>query len=121
MVHERTGRDTGGGCHRFGPIIPTRCPARSGSVFGCATVGAGNRSVGFAVDQLLQLFPRRVRDLLRRNVHLVSGLRVAALPRFAPTEAEAAEPSQLDLLAAMQRVDDALENGVDDDLGSASS
>jgi hypothetical protein len=38
------------------------------------------------------------------------------LSRF-PRRPEAAEPAQLDLLAAMQRVDDALEHRVDDDLG----
>src|SRR4051794_14236949 len=72
----------------------------------------------FAVDQLLELLARlEVRHLLRRNVHLVAGLGIAPLPRFTPPEPETAEPPQLDLLAAMQRVDDALEDRVDDDLG----
>src|SRR5437016_3705876 len=72
----------------------------------------------FFVDELLELFAGlEVRNLLRRDVHLVAGLRVASLAGFALAEAEAAEPAQLDLLAAMQRVDDALEHRVDDDLG----
>src|SRR5688572_6342980 len=71
-----------------------------------------------AVDEILQLLARlEVRHLLRRHIDLVAGLRVAALPRLALPQAETAEPSQLDLLAAVQRVDDALEDGIDDDLG----
>src|SRR5581483_4485324 len=54
---------------------------------------------------------------LRRNIDLVAGLRVAALARFALTQTEAPEPAQLDFFAAMQRVDDALEYRIDDDLG----
>src|SRR5262249_50776246 len=50
-------------------------------------------------------------------VHLVTGLGVAAFPRLALAEAEAAEAAQLDLLAAMERLDDAAKDGVDDDLG----
>src|SRR3954452_7449284 len=70
------------------------------------------------VDQFLQLFARfEVRDLLRRHVDLVAGLRVAPLPRLPLAQAEAAEPAQLDLLAAVQRLDDAAEDGVDDHLG----
>src|SRR5262249_23168971 len=74
--------------------------------------------LGLAVDQLLELLAwLEVRDLLRRHVHLVAGLGVAPLARLATPQPEAAEPAQLDLLAAMQRVDDALEDRVDDDLG----
>src|SRR5687768_573309 len=74
------------------------------------------RYVRVAVDQLLQLLARlEVGDLLRRHVHLVPRLRVAALARLPAAQPEAAESAQLDLLAAMQRVDDALEDRVDDD------
>src|SRR5262249_37423713 len=60
------------------------------------------------VDQLLELLARlEVRNLLRRHVHFVAGLRVTPLPRLAFAQAEAAESAQLDLLAAMQRIDDA--------------
>src|SRR5688572_1846440 len=80
--------------------------------------GRGFGSLGLAVDQLLQLLAGlEVGHLLRRHVHLVAGLRVAALARLALPQAEAAEPAQLDLLPAMQRIDDALEHRVDDDLG----
>src|SRR5688572_2184175 len=83
--------------------------------------GRGVRRLGrlrLAVDEILQLLARlEVRHLLRRHIDLVAGLRVAALPRLALPQAETAEPSQLDLLAAVQRVDDALEDGIDDDLG----
>src|SRR6188474_603695 len=81
--------------------------------------GAGNRrqptsrgvglGLGFAVDEILQLLARlEVGHLLRRHIHLVAGLRVAAFPRLALPQAEAAEPAQFDLLAAVQRIDDAL-------------
>ena len=79
--------------------------------------GAAQPRLRLAVDQFLQFLARlEVRHLLRRNVHLVARLRVAPLARLAPPQPEAAEPAQLDLLAAVQRVDDALEDGVDDDL-----
>src|SRR5262249_37674194 len=69
------------------------------------------------VDQVLQLLAGlEVRDLLRRDVHFVAGLGVAALAGLALTKAKAAESSQLDLFAPMQRVDDAFEDGVHDDL-----
>src|SRR4029079_827036 len=58
-----------------------------------------------------------VRYLFRRHVHFVAGLRIPALSRLAFAEPEAAKCSQLDLLAAMQRVDDALEHRVDNDFG----
>src|SRR6185436_7485293 len=75
-------------------------------------------SVGLAVDELLQLLARlEVRHLLRRHVHLVAGLRIATLPRLAFPEAEATEATQLDLLATVQGVDDALEHRVDDEFG----
>src|SRR5688500_5489748 len=70
------------------------------------------------VDQVLQfLAGLEVRDLLRRDADLVAGLGVAALARLATAKPEAAEAAELDLLAAVQRIDDALEDRIDDDLG----
>src|SRR5689334_656310 len=70
------------------------------------------------VDQLLQLLARlEVRHLLRRHVDLVAGLRIASFPRLALAQAETAESPQLDFLTAVQRLDDAPEDGVDDHLG----
>src|SRR6185369_14071602 len=70
------------------------------------------------VDEILQfLAGLEIRNLLRRNVHLVTGFRVAALAGLALAKAEAAKTAEFDLLAAMQRVDDALEHRVDDDFG----
>src|SRR5258708_38598744 len=74
------------------------------------------RRVDREVDQYLQfLAGLEVRHLLRRHVHLVARLWIAPLARLPATQPEAAEPAQLDLLAAVQRVDDALEHCVDDD------
>src|SRR6478736_6527141 len=82
---------------------------------------AGRRGrclVRFAVDEILQfLAGLEVRNLLRRNVDLVTGLGVAALAGLALAKAEAAKTAEFDLLPAMQRVDDALEHRVDDDFG----
>src|SRR6266487_4876142 len=79
------------------------------------------RRARFLVDQFLQFLARlEVRHLLRRHVHLVAGLRIAALPRLAFPEPEAAEPPQLDLLATVQRLDDAAEHRIDDEIGRAS-
>src|SRR3954466_8020418 len=78
----------------------------------------GRKRFRFLIDEFLQfLTGLEVRHLLRRDVHAVAGFRVPALPRLALPQAKAAEPPQLDLLAAMQCVDDALEHGVDDDFG----
>src|SRR5262245_10728135 len=76
----------------------------------------GFGSLGFPVDQFLQLLARlEVGHLLRRHIHFVARLRVAALARLALAETETAEPAQLDLLAAVQGLDDAPEYRVDDD------
>src|SRR5690349_23125435 len=73
---------------------------------------------GLPVDQILQFLARlEVGHLLRRHVHLVAGLRITALARLALPQPEAAEAAQLDLLASVQRFDDALEYGVDNDFG----
>src|SRR5437867_1990538 len=75
----------------------------------------GNRLL---VDQFLEfLAGLEVRHFLRRNIHLVAGLRVAPLARLALAESEAAEPPQLNLLAALQRIDDAGEDRVNDQFG----
>jgi hypothetical protein len=88
---------------------------------GPATAGGGGDDrgrLGLLVDEFLEfLAGLEVRHLLRRDVHLVARLRVAPLARLAAAQPEAPEPAQLDLLAAVQRVDDALEDRVDDDLG----
>src|SRR6185436_15324018 len=69
------------------------------------------------VDQVLEFLARlEIRDALRRHVHLVAGLRVAALAGLALTEAEAAESAEFDLLATLQGIDDALKDRVDNDL-----
>src|SRR5262245_30343255 len=69
----------------------------------------GRRS--FFVDELLELLAGlEVRHLLRRHIHLVAGFRVAALPRLTLAQPETAEAAQLDLLAAVQRLDDAAED-----------
>src|SRR5262249_15574638 len=60
--------------------------------------GRGGRG-RFPVDELLQLLARlEIRHLLRRHVHLVAGLRIAALARLPFAQAKAAESPQLDLL-----------------------
>src|SRR5262245_5414569 len=72
--------------------------------------------LGFAVDQFLQFLARlEVGHLLGRHIHLVARLRVASLARLALPETKTPEPTQLDLLAAVQGLDDALEHRVDDD------
>src|SRR5439155_12319261 len=79
---------------------------------------AARRWAGLSIDEVLQLFARlEVGHFLRRHIDLVSRLRVAALAGLALAQPEAAEPSQLDLLTAMQRLDDAAEDRVDDDFG----
>src|SRR5690606_23240683 len=69
-------------------------------------------------DEILQFLARlEVRHLLLRNLYLVAGLRIAAAARLPSPQTKTAEAAQFDLLAAVQREDDALEDGVDDDLG----
>src|SRR5262245_28968419 len=90
--------------------------ARSRTLF----VGCLGRSARMAaiVDEVLQFLARlEVRHFLRRHVHLLARLRIAPLARLAPPQPETAKAAQLDLLAAMQRIDDGLEHGIDDDLG----
>src|SRR6185436_1005242 len=67
------------------------------------------------VDQIAQLFARlEIRDALRRHVDAIPGLRVPPEPRAPPTDAEAAEPPQLDLVVALQGFHDLPEDRVDD-------
>src|SRR5262249_54238269 len=69
------------------------------------------------VQQLLQLAARlEVGDALGRHRDRLSGLRVPALARVPLADAEAAEAAELDLLAPLERVHDALEEDVDDGL-----
>src|SRR5216683_2324942 len=66
----------------------------------------------------LQLFSGlEAHSLAGRNVHFFAGARVAADARFAGLHAEDSEASQLDALAAAQRVFQRLENGFDGLLG----
>src|SRR6266566_2294131 len=89
------------GLYRARDVAGDRCR------FGC---------FGLAVDQFFQfLAGLEVRHLLRRHIHLVTRLGIPALAGLALAEAEAAESAQLDLLAPVQRVDDAPEHRVDDD------
>src|SRR5512142_1324075 len=76
------------------------------------------RRLGFdPVDEILQLFARlEVRHLLGRHVHLVTRLRIASLAWLTLPQPEAAEAAKLDLLAAVQGVDNRLEHRVDDQL-----
>ena len=57
-------------------------------------------------------------DALRRHVHRVAGPGVAAPVRLSAPETENAEAAEFDLLATVQGLDDAVEHGVDDDLGA---
>src|SRR6188768_4280893 len=68
------------------------------------------------VDEFFQLFTGlEVRHLLRRHIHLVPGLGIAALARLAFPQPETAEAAQLDLLPTVERLDDAAEDRIDDD------
>src|SRR3954467_5066174 len=76
------------------------------------------RRLRFAIDQLFEFLARlEVRHLFWRHIHFVAGLRVAPFARLTTSQTKASKSAQFDLLAAMQRVDDALEHGVDDHLG----
>src|SRR5436309_7281711 len=83
-----------------------------------STGPSGRRRLVVVVDQLLELLARlEVGDLLGGYVHARTGLRVAALPRPALSDAEAAEPAQLDLLVPVKSLDHRLEDRIDDHLG----
>ena len=70
-------------------------------------------------EQLLQLLAGlEVGDALRRHVHPVAGPRVAGRARLAAPETEAAEAAEFDLLSPVQRLHDAPDHGVNDDLGA---
>src|SRR3954469_18691871 len=91
----------------FQPLATSHQPPLAASDRHCVRRNGARRSRrrrrrrGLAVDELFEfLAGLEVRDLLRRHVHLVARLRVAALARFALAQAEAAEAPQLDLLAA---------------------
>src|SRR5688500_9117776 len=95
-----------------------RSKSERGGVRELSGAAAVERLLSLPVDEILQfLAGLEVGHLLRRHVHLVARLRVAPLARLALAQAEAPEPAQLDLLTAVQRLDDALEYRVDDDFG----
>src|SRR4029453_18614758 len=76
-----------------------------------------SRSLG-AVQQLAQLLAGlEVRHRLGGNHDALAPLGVAPGAALAPPHAEAAEAPQLDLVPALQGLDDRREDGVDDDLG----
>src|SRR5256885_1565686 len=67
------------------------------------------------IDQILQfLAGLKERNLLRRHVDLGSGLGVTADARLAFPRAETAEAADLNLVAGAQRMNDAVEDRVDD-------
>src|SRR5262245_20446558 len=117
MNTDRNSRTTTARSIRRRPPVP-----RSGGASGLGGSGAGaaggERLLGWGlhVEQGLQLLVHlEVRYLLVRNVDLLARLGVAALARSAVAEAEAPEAPDLDLLAALERVHDAPERGLDDD------
>src|SRR4029453_16410450 len=76
-----------------------------------------SRSLG-AVQQLAPLLARlEVRHRLGGNHDALARLGVAPGAALAPPHAKAAEAPQLDLVPALQGLDDRREDGVDDDLG----
>src|SRR5208337_4031055 len=69
------------------------------------------------VDEVLQFLAwLEERNLLRRHFHLLAGLRVAAYAASPLPCPEASESPDLDLVALLQRVDDAFKNRLDDGL-----
>src|SRR5580704_5945803 len=70
-----------------------------------------------SIHKILQLFARfEKRNFLRRYVHFLPGLGIAPDTPAPLPGAETAEPANLNLVALLQRVDDALENRFDDGL-----
>src|SRR5579884_1054470 len=86
--------------------------ARGGG-FGC-----GGHSCGFrAVDEILELLAGlEERNFLRRHFHFGASLWIAAHPPAPLPRAEAPKSANLDLVALLQSVNDALEDGFDDGL-----
>ena len=106
----RTGEEDSG--NREGQDSPSPLPTAS------PTRAAGSAGPPCAVDQVLEIFAGlEVRNALLRNLDVIAGLGVAALTRAPTSHAEAAEAAQLDLVVALQRIDDRREDGVDDRLG----
>src|SRR5207249_1911862 len=72
---------------------------------------------GGAVDHILQFFAGlEVRNLLGWHFHARAGLRITADARLPLACAEAAEPADLDLVAAAQCLYNTVEYRFDDDL-----
>src|SRR3989304_1415121 len=72
----------------------------------------------FVVDELFQFFARlEIGNLLGRHVHFFTGLGVTSLARLPLTDTKATEAAGLNLVAPVLSIDDALEDGVHDDLG----
>src|SRR6185436_13505279 len=69
------------------------------------------------VQQLLQFFPGlKERDFLGRDRNGRAGFRVASFLHATAAQPEAAESTNLRLVAPMERVADAVEHGVNHDL-----
>src|ERR1700739_355843 len=73
--------------------------------------GLALRRASRRIHKILEFFARlKERNFLRRHVHFLPGLRIAPDAATALPGAEAAEPANLDFVALLQRVNDALEN-----------
>src|ERR1017187_3757101 len=89
---------------------------RGGSLAGGRRYRSGGGG-GRAVDHVFQfLAGLEIRDLLGGHFHARAGLRVAADTRLGLAGAETAESADLDLVTAAQKANDAVENGLHDDL-----
>src|SRR5574341_859488 len=87
------------------------------TTYTCAYAHAG-RSESLPVDEFFEfLAGLEERHAFGRHVHGAAGLGISALARAAAAEAETAEAADLDFVAPRQGVLDAVENGVDDNLG----
>src|SRR5579863_5688403 len=74
-------------------------------------------ATGEAVDYVFKFFAwLEVRNLLRRHLDPGSGLRVAPYARLSLASAEAAETTDLDLVSTAQGFNDAVEDGLNNDL-----
>ncbi len=101
-------RDSPGSC-RPGSAVPLRRAAIAGRRW---SRGCGLRLR--VVHEVLQLFAGLEEgNLLRRHFHLRAGLRIAPDAPAALPRAEASESADLDLVALLQSLNDALEDGFD--------
>src|SRR5438477_6799195 len=99
----------------FGPVRSLRY----GSLLRCRGHGLrGGHGCIRIINHVLQFLARlEIRDLFGGDFHPRAGFRIAANPGLPLARAEAPESADLDLLAGSQRANDAVENGLHDDLG----